>query len=132
MSERSSEAEGPIATTAIVVMVMQSDLSERLSTTEHLRKSGFDVIEAANGDEARRVLEATCVDVVFADLEVPGPPNGPGLLHWLREHRPAIKTVLTSSTETNVAAVKSYDIFLSKPYRMVDLDYCLRRVLTAA
>jgi DNA-binding response OmpR family regulator len=111
---------------------MQSDLSERLSTTEHLRKSGFDVIEAAHGDEARRVLEATCVDVVFADLEVSGQTNGLGVLHWLREHRPATKTVLTSGTEANIATVESYDIFLSKPYRMIDLDYCLRRVLAPA
>jgi DNA-binding NarL/FixJ family response regulator len=99
---------------------------------QHLRKSGFDVIEAADGDEARRVLDSVHVNVVFADLAMPGQTNGLALLRWLRERHPAIKTILTSGTETNMAALDGYGIFLSKPYRLVDLDYCLQKVLAAA
>jgi DNA-binding response OmpR family regulator len=132
MFEKPFAAKGPAATTVHVVLVVQDELRERVSTAKHLRQSGFDVIEAADGDEARRVLDAVRVDVVFADLEMPGQTNGLGLLRWLSEHRPAIKTILTSGTETNLAAVEGYGIFLSKPYRMLDLDYCLQRVLAAA
>jgi len=98
----------------------------------HLRKSGFDVIEAADGDEARRVLDSGYVNVVFADLAMAGQANGLALLRWLRERHPAIKAIVTSDTETDMAGLDGYGIFLSKPYRPVDLDYCLQKVLATA
>jgi CheY-like chemotaxis protein len=131
-SKKPLPAAGPVATTAYVVLVVGGEPLERVSTATHLRKSGFDVIEAADGDEARRVLDSVYVNVVFADLAMPGRTNGLALLRWLRERRPAIKAILTSGTETDVAAVDGYGIFLSKPYRLVDLDYCLRKVLATA
>jgi CheY-like chemotaxis protein len=130
--EKPPAAEGPAATTGHVVLMVGGELLERVSMATHLRKSGFDVIEAADGDEARRVLDAVHVDVVFADLAMPGQTNGSALLRWLRERRPAIKTMVTSGTETNMAALDGYGIFLSKPYRLVDLDYCLQKVLATA
>jgi CheY-like chemotaxis protein len=132
MSEKPFTAEGPAATTAYVVLVVENERLERVSTATYLRKSGFDVIEAADGDEARRVLDAAHVDVVFADLAMPGQTNGLALLRWLRERHPAIKTIVTSGTETNMAALDGYGIFLSKPYRLVDLDYCLQKALATA
>ena len=131
MSLKPFTAEGRVATTVQVVLVLQHELLERASATKHLRSSGFDVIEAADGDEARRMLAGGRVDVLFADLEMLGQANDLGLLRWLRERHPAIKTILTSDTETNMAAVEGFGIFLSKPYRPVDLDYCLQRALAA-
>jgi Putative peptidoglycan binding domain len=61
-----------------------------------------------------------------------GQTNGLALLRWLRERHPAIKTIVTSGTETNLAALDGYGTFLSKPYRLVDLDYCLQKVLATA
>jgi CheY-like chemotaxis protein len=131
-SEKPLTAEGPAAKTAYVVLVVEGELTERASTATHLRKSGFDVIEAADGDEARRVLDSVSVNVVFADLAMPGQTNGLALLRWLRERHPGIKTIVTSGTETNLAALDGYGTFLSKPYRLVDLDYCLQKVLATA
>jgi len=125
-------AEGPGAATATVVLVVESERLERVSTATHLRQSGFDVIEAADGDEARRVLDSVPVNVVFADLAMPGQTTGLALLRWLRQRHPAVKTIVTSATETNMAALDGYGIFLSKPYRLVDLDYCLQKGLAAA
>ncbi len=130
-SEKPLTAEGPAATTYVVLLVA-GELVGRVSTATHLRKSGFEVIEAGDGDEARRVLDSVDVNVVFADLAVPGQTNGLALLRWLRERHPAIKAIVTSDTETNMAALDGYGIFLSKPYRLVDLDYCLQRVLATA
>jgi CheY-like chemotaxis protein len=90
------------------------------------------VIEAADGDGARRVLDSVHVDVVFADLAMPDQTNGLALLRWLRQRHPAIRTILTSGTDTNLAALDGYGIFLSKPYRLVDLGYCLQKALAGA
>jgi CheY-like chemotaxis protein len=131
-SEKPLTAKGPAARTAYVVLVVDDELLERVLTATHLRKSGFDVIEAADGDEARRVLGSVDVNVVFLDLAVPGQTNGLALLRWLRERYPAIKAIVTSATETHMAGLDGYGIFLSKPYRMVDLDFCLQKVLATA
>jgi CheY-like chemotaxis protein len=128
-SEKPPTAKGPAATTTRVVLLVGGEPVGRVSTAMHLRKSGFDVIEAADGDEARRVLDSGYVNVVFADLALPGQANGLALLRWLRERHPAIKAIVTSDTETDMAGVDGYGIFLSKPYRPVDLDYCLQKVL---
>ena len=129
MSEESFTEEGRVATAAQVLLVLRDGLLERASAAKHLRSSGFDVIVAEDYDEARRILEGGHVDVVFADLEMLGQANGLRLVRRLREGHPAIKTILTSDTEANIAAVEDCGIFLSKPYRLVDLDYCLQRVL---
>jgi CheY-like chemotaxis protein len=131
-SEKPPTAKGPAATTTRVVLLVGGEPVGRVSTAMHLRKSGFDVIEAADGDEARRVLDSGYVNVVFADLALPGQANGLALLRWLRERHPAIKAIVTSDTETDMAGVDGYGIFLSKPYRPVDLDYCLQKVLAIA
>ncbi len=130
-SDKPLPADGRAATTYVVLLVA-GELVGHVSTATHLRKSGFDVIEAGDGDEARRVLDSVDVNVVFADLAMPGQTNGLALLRWLRERHPAIKAIVTSDTETNMAALDGYGIFLSKPYRLVDLDYCLQRVLATA
>jgi CheY-like chemotaxis protein len=132
MSEEPFTEEGRVATAVRVVLVLQDELLERAAAAKHLRSSGFDVIEAADGDEARRIVGSLRVNVVLADLEMLGQSNEFDLLRWLHERHPAIKTILTSGTETNMANVEGYGIFLSKPYRMVDLDFCLHKVLGAA
>jgi hypothetical protein len=97
----------------------------------HLRTAGFDVIEAADGEEARRVLDSVPVNVVFADLAMPDQTNALAFLRWLRKHHPAIKTIVTSGTKTDMP-LDGYGIFLSRPYRVADFDYCLEKVLATA
>ena len=130
-SDKPLSADGRAATTAYVVLVVEGELLERASTATHLRKSGFDVIEAADGDEARRVLDSGYVNVVFADLAMPDQTNGLAFLRWLRKHHPATKAIVTSDTETDMP-LEGYGMFLSKPYRVADFDYCLEKVLATA
>ena len=48
-------------------------------------------------DEAIIVLEADiAVDLVFADINMPGTKDGLGLAQWLHDSRPDIKMVLGS------------------------------------
>ena len=130
-SDKPLPADGPATKMACVVLVVVGELLERASAATHLRKLDCDVIEAADGDEARRLLDSVHVDVVFTDL-APGQTNGLALLRLLRQRHPAIKTILTSDTEVDLAALDGCSIFLSKPYRLVDLAYCLQKALTAA
>jgi CheY-like chemotaxis protein len=130
-SEKPHRAKGPPATTACVVLLVENEVLERVPKAAHLRTAGFDVIEAADGEEARRVLDSVPVNVLFADLAMPDQTNGLAFLRWLRKHHPAIKTIVTSGTETDMPP-DGYGMFLSKPYRVADFDYCLEKVLATA
>jgi hypothetical protein len=105
---------------------VENEVLERVPKAVHLRTAGFDVIEAADGEEARRVL-----DSVPVNLAMPDQTNGLAFLRWLRKHHPAVKAIVTSGTETDMP-LEGYGIFLSKPYRVADLDYCLQKVLATA
>ena len=126
--EKPHQAKCPPATTAYVVLLVENEVLKRVSKAVHLRTAGFDVIEAADGEEARRALDSVPVNVVFADLAMPDQTNGLAFLRWLRKHHPATKAIVTSDTETNMP-LEGYGMFLSKPYRLADLDYCLQKVL---
>jgi CheY-like chemotaxis protein len=126
--EKPHQAKSPAAATACVVLLVENEVHERVSIAVHLRTAGFDVIEAADGEEARRALDSLAVNVVFADLAMPDQTKGLAFLRWLRQHHPAAKAIVTSDTETNMPP-EGYGMFLSKPYRLADLDYCLQKVL---
>jgi CheY-like chemotaxis protein len=131
MLAQSTTAEASTGRSASLVLVVQDEPFERASTARHLRNAGLDVIEVASEDQARRVLDAVYVDIVFADLETSGQANEFSLLRLLYEHHPGAKTILTSDAETDMAAAEGYGIFLRKPYRLVDLDSSIQRILDA-
>jgi CheY-like chemotaxis protein len=101
---------------------------------EFLRGRGFEVIEAASGEEAVRVLEAgLAVDVVLSDLYMPGAAmDGVALAHWVHEQRPELKIVLASGVTHNLApddAAICACPLLPKPYDHRALEHCLIGVL---
>jgi DNA-binding NarL/FixJ family response regulator len=62
------------------------------------------------------------VDIVIADLALEGQESGVDLLHWLREHRPDVRRVLTSgSTRPQVTIDSPEQAFLSKPFGRLEL-----------
>jgi CheY-like chemotaxis protein len=79
-----------------VVLVAEDDALVRLCVAEHLRDSGYTVVEACNGDEAIAVFAARAVDVVFSDVRMPGATDGAKLALWVRENRPDTHVILSS------------------------------------
>jgi len=58
---------------ALVVLIVEDEPLVRVTGADLLAEAGFEVLEARNGDEALRILEATQeVRVVFSDVEMPG------------------------------------------------------------
>jgi CheY-like chemotaxis protein len=110
---------------APVVLVVEDEVLVRLAAAQHLRDTGYEVMEARNADEALRLLANADVDVVFSDITMPGIRDGLQLVDWLREHRPGVGTVLTGKLHPE----GRYGQFLGKPYRLADLDLCLVEIL---
>jgi len=75
-------------------------------------------LHAGDGDEARRILSETRVDVVLCDLAMPG-MNGLELMRWAREHCPHPLWIVVSGQGTFDAAAQALKLgafdFVCKP-----------------
>ena len=102
-----------------VVLVVEDEVLLRMNAAETIGDAGFEVVEAANADEAIAVLEARPdIHVVFTDIQMPGSMDGLKLARFVRGRWPPIKIVATSG----FVRVKEGDLpegsrFLAKPYR---------------
>jgi CheY-like chemotaxis protein len=124
----------PKKTSRGCVLIVDDVLLVRMWIADFLRGRGFEVIEAASGEEAIRALEAGLpIDVVLSDLYMPGAAvDGVGLARWVHERRPELKIVLASGVTRNLQpddqAICACPL-LPKPYDHRALERCLTSVL---
>jgi CheY-like chemotaxis protein len=56
-----------------VVLIVEDEALVRMTAVDMIEEAGFEVLEAANADEAILLLEARRdITVVFTDIEMPG------------------------------------------------------------
>ena len=80
------------------VLVVDDLPLERFLLCEYLRERGFEVLQAATGEEAIGRLETgQRVDIVLSDIHLQGSLDGYALARWVRDHRPGVWTVLGTS-----------------------------------
>lgn len=102
------------------IMIVQDDFLLRMETAGDLRGWGYEVVEAFDEAEARRVLNADRrIALVLLDMDVKGTRHGLELARWIRSHHPEIKVLLAAAV-----APEASDIpvpVLDKPYRPLAL-----------
>ncbi|HEY4849081.1 MAG TPA: response regulator [Methylocella sp.] len=109
--------EAKAAKSRCVVLIVEDEPFVRLTGADLLAEAGFEVLEAGNGDEALRILEATPeVRVVFSDVEMPGSLDGLGLARRICQRWPSIGIVLTSGHRVRAEMMPCEGRFLPKPY----------------
>jgi CheY-like chemotaxis protein len=109
------------------VLVVEDEVLVRLMIAEELRSAGFQVIEAADADEALAVLaHITDVSVIFSDIRMPGSMDGLELAKRVRADFPKIRIVLASGHVIAVTSVE-HDGFFLKPY---EADAIIDRINT--
>jgi len=65
---------------AVQVLLIEDEAIIRLMTAEALQDEGFEVIEAADGDEAVKLLDGPGrFDVLFTEVRMPGALDGIGV-----------------------------------------------------
>jgi CheY-like chemotaxis protein len=103
-----------------IVLVVEDEILVRSAVAEHLRGSGYAVIEAANAAEAIALFNSgEPIDVVFSDVHMPGAMDGLDLARWVDRHQPFVPVLLTSGNRD--ARTPPARSFLPKPYRMGDV-----------
>jgi CheY-like chemotaxis protein len=68
---------------------------ERLALAHYLRRSGFAVDEAADGDSAMHHLKNRQIDLLLLDLQMPG-SDGFNVLSYVQQHRRSLPVILIS------------------------------------
>ena len=84
--------EGP------VVLVVEDECLIRLQAITMVEEAGYQVMEAANADDAIALLEARKdIRIVFTDIEMPGSMDGMKLARAIRDRWPPVELLITSS-----------------------------------
>jgi CheY-like chemotaxis protein len=114
-----------------VVLVVEDDYLLRLDAADMIKAADFEVIEAANADEAIAILESrNDIAVVFTDIQMPGSMDGLRLARAVRGRWPPIKIITTSGQRI----VEELDLpeggrFLPKPYNPTQVSGVLRELM---
>lgn len=125
---------GPPEQKRPVVLIVEDDFLLRIDATEMIKAAGFEVVEAADADQAIEVLEARRdVTVVFTDIQMPGSMDGLKLARAVRGRWPPIKIIATSG-RLNVGDTDLPEggRFLPKPYSHTQVTRLLRELTTGA
>jgi len=116
---------------AISILLVDDDMAVRSSTEEFLELSGFNVISAANAEEALATLSTFNPDVVITDIMM----NGMDGLEMTRLIKKSYNTAII--VMTGYSADYSYEEavnagasdFIFKPFRFEELNLRISRVL---
>ena len=108
-----------------LVLVVEDEPLIRFNAVDLIECAGFDVVEAADADQAIGILaDRMDVAVVFTDIDMPGSMDGLKLAAAVRKRWPGIEIIITSGKFIpSPDSLPSRCRFLSKPYsgdRLVD------------
>jgi two-component system, response regulator PdtaR len=117
-----------------VILIVEDEFLLRMDSAEVIGNAGFEVIQAANADEAIAILTARPdIHVVFTDIQMPGSMDGMKLAGFVRDRWPPIKIVATSGlVRVEDGDLPAGSLFLPKPYRDVELVAALRQLIGPA
>src|SRR5258707_14501230 len=113
-----------------VVLIVEDEFLLRMDAVDMIAAAGFEVVEAANADEAIEILESRRdITVVFTDIQIPGSMDGLKLARAVRGRWPPIKIVATSG-HVNVGETDLPDggLFLPEPYSPYQIAGVLREL----
>ena len=126
----------PVAAAARTVLLVEDEETLRFCVSKLLRKRGFSVVEAGDGNTAvdfcRNHRES--IDVILLDVTIPG-CSSREVMAEARRSRPDIKVILTSaySRETVISSPEEQyaSAFIRKPFTLADLMDVLQNTLAS-
>jgi two-component system cell cycle response regulator len=97
-----------------------------------LTEEGYDVVTAASGEEALRILEQSRFDVILTDLVMPG-KDGNDLVHRVKERDPEQEIVVVTGVVDVKTAVEAMKLgaseYLIKPFDRQTLAAAIEKIL---
>jgi two-component system KDP operon response regulator KdpE len=116
------------------VLVVEDEPQMQRALTTNLRARGYDVDEAASGEEALALAASRHPDVVILDLGLPG-IDGIDVVHGLRGWT-TVPILVLSARDDEASKVQALDVgaddYVTKPFGMDELLARLRAALRRA
>ncbi len=114
------------------ILIADDEESMRFMLREVMRREGYDVEEASNGERAVQLVRENNFDLVIMDIRMPG-MDGIQALKEMRRIRPHIVVVIITAHGTTTVAVDAmrqgaYDYF-NKPFELGEMRVVVRRAL---
>ena len=100
------------------MLVVEDEVLIRMSIADSLEEAGFTVYEAANADQAIKLLEVhQDIRVLFTDIYMPGSMDGLRLAEAVRNRWPPVKIIITSGhVKIRQEELPVDGHFFAKPY----------------
>ncbi len=118
------------------LLLVEDEFLIRLTLSEALSDAGYEVLEAADADEAmEHVLVSTTnapIRLLLTDVQLPGSINGHALAARVRERVPDLPVIfMTGRPDHGVASGVRRDVFIAKPYLPSEVCAAVDRMLHA-
>lgn len=117
------------------LLVVEDEEALRSSLVRLLRRLGYRVVEARDGEEALRAWEddGDRIDLLYTDMVMPGAVGGLELAERLRRRRPGLPVILASGYSPELwergGAAVSGAVFLPKPASPAEMARVIRETL---
>ncbi len=118
----------------VTILVVENGDILRPLLVEILRREGYTVLEAKDGEEALALWDqhAGMIDVVLTDVVMPN-MSGRELAKRLRSLKPEVKVIYMSGYGLSILSTgHKFDsdvLFLQKPFRPAELNQKVREIL---
>jgi DNA-binding response OmpR family regulator len=116
------------------ILVVDDEPVVRDVVVRYLRRDGYATLEAANGDDARELIETRNPALVVLDVMLPG-TDGLELCRWIRARSALPVILLTARTDESdriVGLELGADDYVTKPFSPRELAVRVRTVLRRA
>jgi two-component system cell cycle response regulator CpdR len=106
---------------ALTILFVDDDQPLRAVIAEALAAKGFRVLAADSGYEAMQLLAQEHIDVLFADIVMPG-LNGIDLAKQAKALHPDLRVILATAYYSRAEEAKSLGKLLFKPLRADEIE----------
>jgi CheY-like chemotaxis protein len=105
------------------ILLVEDDPVIRLGVLAVLTEAGYEVLEAADAQEAIAILESEAgIRLMISDIQMPGSLDGVKLAHAVRRRWPPVAVLLTSGQHTPGADELPERVhYLPKPFAAPEL-----------
>jgi two-component system cell cycle sensor histidine kinase/response regulator CckA len=109
--------ENPTLDREVVVLLTEDDPVVRAVLETLLKQGGYDLVVAADGQEALQKSEEHKgrIDILVADVQMPG-MTGTDLAKEMRKSRPDLRVILLSASLQGLLVLDSTWHFIQKPF----------------
>lgn len=116
------------------ILLVEDEVLIRFILAEALAQEGFEVREAADGDQASALIAETPdgFSLLVTDIYMPGRLDGVGVARLFRARHPGVPVIYTTGRGVllnGVGSLGDKDVLIRKPFAPTELLAVVRRLL---